>query len=221
MLFFYCAGEGELDRLKQEGLRGEVRLWTSLEAAQSACSRRLLAVDVLALGDMPKETGKEQVVVPGVPAEAFCNLDPYYTPKPVAAAGGIVVRPGGNEPDVLLIFRRGRWDLPKGKQEPGEDAAACALREVREEVGSNTLRLVHPLGDTVHGYVRGGAYCVKTTHWFLMQTRQTTFTPQKEEGIEQVAWVPWTEARNRIGYETLRRHMERVEPAAGSIGGRA
>ena len=213
MLFFYCASEGELDRLKHEGLQGEVRLWTSLETAQSACPRRLLVVDVLALGDMPKESGKDHVIVPAVPAEAFSNLAPYYTPKPVAAAGGIVVRPGANEPDVLLIFRRGRWDLPKGKQESGEDTAACALREVREEAGVDTLRLVRPLEDTVHGYVRNGAYCVKTTHWFLMQTRQTDFAPQKEEGIEQVAWVPWTEAQNRIGYETLRRHMERVKPA--------
>lgn len=212
MLFFYCAREGEIDQLRTEGLQESARLWTSLAPAWQACSGLLLVVDALTLGDVPV-AGGEEVTLSAVPPEAFCNLDPYYAPKPVAAAGGYVIRPGESEPDVLLIFRHGVWDLPKGKQEPGEDTKTCALREVREEIGAGTLRLVRPLEDTVHGYVRGGAYCVKTTHWFLMQTPETSFTPQKEEGIEQVAWVPWAEARQRIGYETLRRHMERVEPA--------
>lgn len=44
--------------------------------------------------------------------------------------------------DELLITRRlanvhlgGLWELPGGKCEPGESPAACAAREVREEVG--------------------------------------------------------------------------------------
>src|SRR5438093_1300125 len=44
--------------------------------------------------------------------------------------------------DRLLIARRmanvhlgGAWELPGGKCEPGESPAACAVREVREEVG--------------------------------------------------------------------------------------
>ena len=44
--------------------------------------------------------------------------------------------------DRLLITRRaanvhlgGMWELPGGKCEPGEDAAGCVAREVREELG--------------------------------------------------------------------------------------
>jgi mutator protein MutT len=44
--------------------------------------------------------------------------------------------------DRLLIARRlanvhlgGAWELPGGKCEPGESPAACAVREVREELG--------------------------------------------------------------------------------------
>jgi 8-oxo-dGTP diphosphatase len=47
---------------------------------------------------------------------------------------------------VLLIQRgkapwRGMWSLPGGRLEPGEDAEACATRELKEELGLNVYAL--------------------------------------------------------------------------------
>ena len=50
----------------------------------------------------------------------------------IEAAGGLVVDDAAK---VLMIFRNGRWDLPKGKLEPGERIEDCAVREVSEECG--------------------------------------------------------------------------------------
>src|SRR6478752_5737606 len=50
----------------------------------------------------------------------------------IEAAGGLVYTP--NE-EVLLIFRKGKWDLPKGKLDDGEELETCAIREVEEETG--------------------------------------------------------------------------------------
>lgn len=36
---------------------------------------------------------------------------------------------------LLLREPTGRWELPGGRVEPGEDMVACLLREVREETG--------------------------------------------------------------------------------------
>jgi 8-oxo-dGTP diphosphatase len=36
---------------------------------------------------------------------------------------------------LLLLNRRGEWDLPGGRPEPGEDHRAALIREVREETG--------------------------------------------------------------------------------------
>src|SRR5438034_5163464 len=48
----------------------------------------------------------------------------------VVAAGGIVKNENA---EVLMIFRRGRWDFPKGKLDRGEKLEDCAVREVEEE----------------------------------------------------------------------------------------
>ena len=168
-------------------------LFDALPDAQAACT----------------EGGRIFAVEPG---GAVPNLDPYLPPEPITAAGGLVVRRGDAGPEVLLIFRRGAWDLPKGKLDPGETVEDCAVREVREEIGIDKLRILAPAGTTVHGYPEGGRYLVKTTHWYFMQTPERTFTPEEHEGIEEVAWVLWVEAERRLGYESLRRHIASLRP---------
>jgi 8-oxo-dGTP pyrophosphatase MutT (NUDIX family) len=106
----------------------------------------------------------------------------YY----IKAGGGLAINPFGK---VLLIFRRGVWDLPKGKQDPGETLAQTALREVREETGLADLKLVEKLGNGYHCYLMSKQRTLKRTRWYLMQTQ----TPdqlilQKEEGIQDAAW---------------------------------
>lgn len=225
MLLFYHASEKALSDFHAAGRSPNaptgVRLHTALAGAQAAHSGPVLVVDAAALpGGVPSAPGPV-VFVPAVPAAAVRNLGPYRRPEAVTAAGGYVMRreesaPGvhsgeGGEPEVLLIYRRGAWDLPKGKQDPGESIPDCALREVREEVGIEALRLVRPLGATVHGYADGDIYAVKTTHWFWMETPERAFEPERREGIERVEWAAWPEAKARLGYATLQRHMEAVE----------
>ena len=64
--------------------------------------------------------------------EDFCSK---Y--KIVNAAGGIVF----NDTKLLMIFRNGLWDLPKGKVEPNENLKECAIREVEEETGVKDLTI--------------------------------------------------------------------------------
>lgn len=135
---------------------------------------------------------------------------PYRAPRPVAAAGGYVMRESAQGRELLLIYRRGVWDLPKGKSAPGEAIEDTALREVGEEIGAQDLWILRPLGTTMHGYVEDTRYSVKTTHWFLMETSEEEFTPQREEQIERVRWVAWNEAREMLGFETLREHMASI-----------
>jgi 8-oxo-dGTP pyrophosphatase MutT (NUDIX family) len=52
--------------------------------------------------------------------------------------GGVVVKQHGQDCLFLLVKAKAteiQWVFPKGHLEPGEDTAAAALREVREEAG--------------------------------------------------------------------------------------
>lgn len=216
MLYFFCApADADLDRFAREGVTADagdgIPLYMTLDDARADCEGPVLVVDETALPAPPRSASGRRVVVPHVPPEALCNVKPYHPPRPVTAGGGYVARPVDGDVAVLVIFRRGVWDLPKGKQDPGETVEACALREVQEEVGIDRLRILRPLGTTQHGYVRGGTYDVKTTHWFLMRTPENDFSPEVEEDIERVAWARWSVARRHLGYDTLRRHMARCE----------
>ena len=196
------------------------RVYASLDEAQAAAlapgevTGRVLALD-------ERQLAVRGDAVAEVPRSAVLNVDPdgdYWRPEPVAAGGGYVVRRGGVGVELLLIFRRGAWDLPKGKLDDGESVEQAARREVSEEVGvkEKKLTVTADLGETVHGYVwaKREVYAVKTTRWFAMTTTAETFEPETREGIEAVDWVPWEAAGERLGFDTLREHLAGVDPEA-------
>lgn len=122
----------------------------------------------------------------------------------VTAAGGVLYRERAGAMQVLLIYRNEIWDLPKGKQEPGENIASCAQREVSEEVGCPTPAITMKIGTTYHEYERNGNRYGKTTHWYAMKTdRDSSLEPEQEEGITKVSWVTLEDAIQKAGYENL------------------
>ena len=103
----------------------------------------------------------------------------------VEAAGGVVTDELGR---ALMIFRRNRWDLPKGHIELGEDALSAAKREIEEETGVSGLKFVSELNNTLHAYNVYGRWELKRTYWFAFTTTQTATIAQSEEDIESAVW---------------------------------
>jgi 8-oxo-dGTP pyrophosphatase MutT (NUDIX family) len=118
------------------------------------------------------------------------------TKKTIVAAGGIVC----NERDeLLLIFRRGVWDLPKGKLDEGETIEQCAVREVEEETGVQNVELGKFIYTTRHEYFDKWikSEVIKETHWYAMRIfGNQTLVPQKEEEIDEILWVPANDVKN-------------------------
>jgi 8-oxo-dGTP pyrophosphatase MutT (NUDIX family) len=105
----------------------------------------------------------------------------------IKAGGGLVRNEKG---EILFIFRRGKWDLPKGKLDDGETLEQCAVREVAEETGLRDIHLDGALLVTWHTYDESGKHFLKETHWFSMTTRgDQSLTPQAEEQITELKWV--------------------------------
>jgi 8-oxo-dGTP pyrophosphatase MutT (NUDIX family) len=137
------------------------------------------------------------------------NLDAFandlMTQLPIIKAGGGFVLNAENQ--LLMIHRRGIWDLPKGKLDAGETIEQCATREVEEECGVSDLKITSDAFHTYHLYSeRNGETVIKDSVWFMMKTsHQSALVPQTEEDIEQAIW------------ENLPVSAEKMNGAYGSI----
>ena len=140
----------------------------------------------------------------------------------VPAAGGIVKNEKG---EILFIFRRGKWDLPKGKIEGqgrrdegrgkkseqrianSEWLIAEAIREVKEETGLQVVKVVRELKPTYHIYHEKGKQILKETVWFeMVASGDQRIVPQTEEEITEVRWFKPEELEVVLGntFESLK-----------------
>ena len=122
----------------------------------------------------------------------------------IDAGGGVTYNEEGA---ILMIFRRGKWDLPKGKLDDGEQIEECALREVSEETGLEHIMLNEKICDTYHIYEQKNEQLLKRTAWYKMKgSSAQQLKPQKEENILEARWVK----ENELGplaaksYEAIR-----------------
>lgn len=127
----------------------------------------------------------------------------------VAAAGGIVIRQGR-----VLLVHRGRyddWTLPKGKLEPGESWEQGALREVEEETGLR-CELGEELGRTHYEDAAGRS---KEVRYYRMSAAGE---PRACNEVDEVRWVPLTEAPALLSHGRDTDLLERIAPLLGDRG---
>jgi 8-oxo-dGTP pyrophosphatase MutT (NUDIX family) len=105
----------------------------------------------------------------------------------VEAAGGLVKN---EHNEFLFIFRRGHWDLPKGKMEKNEGKKEAAVREVIEETGIRNVSIQSKIGVTRHAFeTKSGKKIIKKSYWYLMDAPKVELTPQIEEDIQKAEWM--------------------------------
>ncbi len=124
--------------------------------------------------------------------------------KLIEAGGGIVQN---KSKELLFIFRRGRWDLPKGKLEKGESPELCAERETKEETGLSSLDLKRRIGETYHVYDEFGKHYLKLSHWYYFTCDDgQKLKPQTEEDILEAKWIPTKEIKKPLSntYATIK-----------------
>jgi 8-oxo-dGTP pyrophosphatase MutT (NUDIX family) len=112
----------------------------------------------------------------------------------VEAAGGVVLN---EKEEILLIERKGWWDLPKGKMDAGETHEQTAIREVKEETGLHSISITKPLENTCHTYNTEDERFLKVCYWYEMKgSSLEKLIPQTEEQITQIIWVAKTDLKN-------------------------
>jgi len=112
-------------------------------------------------------------------------------------------------PEVLLVHRRYHddWSIPKGKAEPGEKDADCALREVREETGFDCC----PGAELPHVVYRDRTRRVKTVRYWAVTVEGGVFAANDE--VDDARWLTLP-----VALRTLTQARERpVALALGSM----
>ena len=217
MLYYFNATDKQIQKLesgKDLRMNGKpLEMDRSLHKARRRDGGNVVAVSSYEMRGRVEEKKAGLVLAERIPRKAVLNVEPFQRLRQVIAGGGIITkRTRKGNLKVLLIYRRGVWDLPKGKRDRGESIEECALREVSEELGIQKVKIVQPVGQTLHGFSQNRYYRVKTTHWFEMRTKEKSFIPQASEGIKDVKWFKWKDAKKALGYKTLRLFLDDIEP---------
>ena len=128
---------------------------------------------------------KELFIQSDAPIELFKKILANY--EVIKAAGGLVFN---EKNELLMIFRRGKWDLPKGKIEGNETIENAAIREVQEETGIQKVTINGALlHASYHLFLHNKIIYIKLTYWYnMMADKSEILIPQAEEEIEKVAW---------------------------------
>lgn len=167
--------DARLDVLKEDAFHGHLLVLNATPATvekllsllQKADASRLLSVT---LGCLDKDDCESAIKKPF---------------RIIKAAGGVVIK----DNRMLLMFRRGVWDLPKGKLDDGESSRQGAAREVEEETGVR-VSVGERICTTWHTYTQNGNRILKRTKWYRMSViNDSRMAPQEDEDIEKLAWL--------------------------------
>jgi len=117
--------------------------------------------------------------------------------KRIEAAGGVVMRRGPEETEIVVVHRPryDDWSFPKGKLDPGETFEEAALREVREETGL-VCRLGPELAFAHYDDNKGRPKVVR--YWLMAVIEDPGFEPNDE--VDELRWLTPAEATGLLTY---------------------
>ena len=106
-------------------------------------------------------------------------------------AGGVVINKEGK---VLVVNQNGNsWSLPKGHIDEGEDKLTAAKREIYEESGIKSLKLIKEFKSYERYRIGldGGEDKseLKTIYMFLFETNEEVLKPI-DPGNPEAIWIP-------------------------------
>ncbi|GHB75667.1 NUDIX hydrolase [Persicitalea jodogahamensis] len=135
--------------------------------------------------------------------------------KVIKAAGGVVLK--NNQ--WLLMFRRKKWDLPKGKLDRGESSRTAAVREIEEETGVKA-KVKGKICTTWHTYTLQNSRILKRTKWYVLECQNdTTMKPQAEEDIERLEWLAYPDVQKVLvnSFSSIRYVADRLHRMQGNL----
>lgn len=127
------------------------------------------------------------------------------------AAGGVVIKKEGSSVKALLIKDSyGHWTWPKGHIEEGETPQEAAIREISEETGLKSLKVLEEIGQKSYWFTLGGKKIFKTVHIFLVECTGISRLKAQTSEIQKAEWLLSEEAAETVEYEGSRAILEKA-----------
>jgi 8-oxo-dGTP pyrophosphatase MutT (NUDIX family) len=131
------------------------------------------------------------------------------------SAGGVVFRRDKKRTEVVIVAVGGnnRWQLPKGLVEKDEKPEIAAVREAREEGGTDSEVVEHI--ETVEywyaGLDRGERVRFhKRVHFYLLRYLAGD-TSDHDWEVNEARWVPIDDAASQLAFDNERRVVENAK----------
>lgn len=136
------------------------------------------------------------------------------------SAGGVVFRRDDDgRIDVVIVAVGGnnRWQLPKGLVEKNEKPETAAVREAREEGGTDSEVVEHI--ETVEYWYAGldkgeRVRFHKRVHFYLLRYLSGD-TSNHDWEVNEARWVPIDDAGSQLAFDNERRVVERARELIG------
>lgn len=125
------------------------------------------------------------------------------SPNRREVSAGFVIFQQGSPRRYLFLTHRGRCDLPKGLKQPGEDDTTTALRELREETGIVSPKVIQGFSSRKHYFYRWKEDLVsKDVVYFLAEHGSNEIVISREH--DGYTWLTKNEALEKLRYPTLK-----------------
>ena len=130
------------------------------------------------------------------------------------SAGGVVFRRDDGRVDIVIVAVGGnnRWQLPKGLVEKDEKPEIAAVREAREEGGTDSEVVEHI--ETVEYWYAGldkgeRVRFHKRVHFYLLRYLSGD-TSNHDWEVNEARWVPIGDAASQLAFDNERRVVDRA-----------
>ncbi len=124
------------------------------------------------------------------------------------SCGGVVIFRG----KILLLYKNYKnkyegWVFPKGTVEEGEDYKETALREVKEEAGTDAS-VISYIGKSQYTFSTQTDMVLKDVHWYLMMANSYYSKPQREEFFVDSGYYKFHEAYHMLKFANEKQILE-------------
>ena len=167
-----------------------------------------IAVNIIQLAGLKLKTRRSFNVLVTIAPEVQA-LSRQYPKKPIVGVGAIIL-----DRDKILLEKRknspgkGKWAVPGGLVELGENVEDAVIREVKEETG---LEVYDPRLVDVVTYVSWGEKGAVMYHYIIIDylVNVRSGNPKAASDAEDLKWVPFNEVEKYNLTESFRRFFLR------------